>query len=390
VGSYTWQVQGQLVGLTLAAGSAQGNLNAPGAPIVGEGRLQSNFPIAGPAPACGVGCGTAGGATVMAHHWEGTGGDYKMKTYYEYVGPQQGEFSAVRVPSNVHGHCGAIIVSICLFLPVLLLLLHAFSSAGVSPTPAPPPVVTMPPPSPATPAPTPPPITATCTWWGDPHYWVFDDPQHTEEEDEYANHDYWVIKTPNVWVQGRYRPTEWLKARGNHRACMAGICFGGPFMQDNVFCVMALNRAIYYNKLKVLASHGTFTQGPVRATYSEAGTPMDPRMGGGKMQLNIVKINLPRGVTVQVDRWKEHVDGQITMNSVEAHDGIEGHCGNFNGNVKDDVNTQLSSFQEHNSMHSKRVTESECLFPTHPHFHDPLSGKLEPGSTFAKETLSSR
>lgn len=332
---------------------------------------------------CGFSCGSAGGgaggacgtagcgvgaddATVMSHVGPGAG-DYRLKTYYEYIGGGLGDHDAVRVPTNVRGSYATVWVVICLVLPVLLLLLHTFSSQG-----GPPPSPT---PAPAPPAQTPPPPTRTCTWWGDPHYWTFDDPQRTHEEDEYNTaRDYWIIKTPVIWIQGRYRPTQWLIKRGNHRACMHGVAFGGPWMNNNKFIVEALNGGINYNGLSVMNTFpSSFSQGPVTAKYHNEGLPNDPRMG--KMKLHIVDITLPLGVTVQVDRWKEHIDGKITMNQVEAMKGsMTGHCGNFNGNSQDDVSKTLDKWGGHYSLTNDGVSAEHLLFPPS-NFHD---DKLRP------------
>merc|ERR1712241_1232101 len=43
-----------------------------------------------------------------------------------------------------------------------------------------------------------------CTLWGDPHIRTFD---HIRS-DYYSPGEFWIVKSKNVWIQGRYLPDE--------------------------------------------------------------------------------------------------------------------------------------------------------------------------------------
>jgi len=182
-----------------------------------------------------------------------------------------------------------------------------------------------------------------CFFWGDPHYWTFDNAAHaiTYPEDAYPNGDFWIVKSPKVWIQGRYRPTNWLmKNHNNDRACTRAVGFGGPFIGGSKLIIEAMQKAttsttddgqITFNGSPILTTlPSSFNSGNIHATYSSQGVALDPRM---HMPLKIVTLQLPMDIQVVVNRWNEHIDGQITMPKI---DGMVGHCGNFNGNPADD------------------------------------------------------
>jgi len=205
-------------------------------------------------------------------------------------------------------------------------------------------------------------------FWGDPHFWTFDNPQGQKignPADAYPNGDFWMVKTPTVWIQGRYRPTKWLMKRGNDRACTRAIAIGGPFIQNNKLIIEAMTESttsdapgkITYNGNAILTTFpSTFSEGPVSVKYHNTGTSLDPRM---KLPLHIVDVSLPENVQVQVDRWTEHIDGQITM---PPGVGMDGHCGNFNGNPSDDQSATVDASGAHKPLFGGPVSASELMF----------------------------
>jgi hypothetical protein len=129
--------------------------------------------------------------------------------------------------------------------------------------------------------------------------------------------------------------------------------------QSHKFIIEAMNGQITYDNLPVLTTFpGTFQKGSVSANYHGDGAPEDPRMA--KLALHIVDVTLPQNIHVRVDRWKEHIDGVITMKQIGQQ---QGHCGNFNGDGKDDTNQHRDQLGGHNSLFSPPISPSELLFP---------------------------
>merc|ERR1719242_1630473 len=97
------------------------------------------------------------------------------------------------------------------------------------PMPAPPIQMPAPAPAPQPPAPAPqPPAPAAasgeCTIWGDPHIRTFDGMR----SDYYSSGEYWIVKSPKLWIQGRYLPTKMT----NGLAVTKVLAIGGPMLKN--------------------------------------------------------------------------------------------------------------------------------------------------------------
>merc|ERR1711972_1106153 len=81
--------------------------------------------------------------------------------------------------------------------------------------------------------------------------------------------------------------------------------------------------------------------GDLHVRYDSMGATMQEGRAG--MAMHVVHLQLPLGVSVQVNRWMEASEGNYINAKVHmsAQPGQDGHCGNFNGNQADDDRLQI-------------------------------------------------
>jgi len=154
-----------------------------------------------------------------------------------------------------------------------------------------------------------------------------------------SNGDYWIVKSADVWIQGRYKATEWTDGL----AATHTIAIGGPFMGNHKFIVEpktvvepktgATHGGVirYDNRVVLNTINSNFRSSVLTANYHNQGVSLD---SGIKEDVAIVDIDLPRGIKVTINRWQRHIDAKILM---AAEPGQDGHCGNYNGVVADDT-----------------------------------------------------
>merc|ERR1719210_2519675 len=85
--------------------------------------------------------------------------------------------------------------------------------------------------------------------------------------------------------------------------------------------------------------------------YNTQGTLVDKATS--EFQRHIVHLSLPMGDHMEVLRWDNYLDLRIRMPKV---DGMDGACGNFNGNAADDTTTAIIA------RVGARVAPSDLLF----------------------------
>jgi hypothetical protein len=189
---------------------------------------------------------------------------------------------------------------------------------------------------------------AVCQIWGDPHINTFD----KGHADFYGEGIKWIVKSSDVYVQGRYKATPFT----NGLAATDSIAVGGPFMQGHVLKVGPMETGqITFDDQVILASFGTFNAaGLGTVTYDDQGDLVDGAMS--HLQRHIVHMALPAGVTIEVMRWSNHLNLRITMTPRQGQDG---HCGNFDGNPADDNTDAIRA------RVGLGVAQSESLFRTY-------------------------
>jgi hypothetical protein len=273
-------------------------------------------------------------------------GDYILKTQYEYVGRGAGEFIP-QMDRRPYQQCAWCLGVGCLALLLIVPLFWWWSSQGLAPVHNPPAQSSLfnptLPPTPGSPAPAPPttPTVVTtpkplCVIWGDPHVKVFDSGKLNSALPVtfLLNGDYWLVRSNDIWIQGRYEAATW----DNGLASLHGIAVGGPFLgsHNDKIIVGPRSGKVYYNNQEILGSlPGQFTSprgaAHFRAIYQENVVQLDNNV---QQRVPGIDLHLPRGVVIRVNRWPRHIDAIIRMTKVAGQDGA---CGNFNGNYHDDT-----------------------------------------------------
>jgi len=256
----------------------------------------------------------------------GAGGSYTVETTYKYVGAGAGTFELVKTrmaPRPVFMLCTAVVVVVLL---AVLLIVNPFPTTTTTPTPGP---------------------RGSCVMWGDPHFETFDHsfPNFYEEG------EYWVVKKDNlVKIQGRYLATPFT----NGLSATHQIAVGGDFLQGHTIVVGPMENG------QILVDGQPAMQG-FPSTYSIPGVATLSYNGMGQLvddaqshlEKHIVHMDLPLGVHLQVMRWANHLNVKITMNAFE---GMDGGCGNFNGQSTDD------STQAIKARIGERIPHTDLLF----------------------------
>jgi len=184
--------------------------------------------------------------------------------------------------------------------------------------------------------------TGTCVIYGDPHIVGFDRSHSTslsliqEDNPSVGSGDAWLVKSPDVHIQGRFSSADAGKA-----TFLTDLAVGGPFLEGNTLLIGRQGGQVLWNDNEVLrALPSTFEKdGLISATYdAESMLVQDPTQ---KAKAPGVHIQLPQGVKLLVNRGKNGLGVSITMPKAQA--GQEGQCGNFNGLEGDDTTELISS-----------------------------------------------
>lgn len=266
----------------------------------------------------------------------GTGGNYTIETTYKYVGGGAGEYDlagpqASRWPLCLGG-CVlllAVVIVVLLFFPGMtsttLKVLAIYEHAEIK----------------------------DCLLWGDPHVQAFDG----SFPSFYDQGEYWIIKSDEVKVQGRFRPTPFTHGL----AAMSAISIAVNDASGNPFHVIidSLAGDITCNGSPVLQgfpSEGGC--GPMNLFYNNQGKLVDESQGN--LDKRIVHVHfVTAALHLQIMRWDNHLNARITSPKYEGMDGV---CGNMNGDAGDDTASAIVA------RGAGRIADEELLFHerTHP------------------------
>jgi len=178
----------------------------------------------------------------------------------------------------------------------------------------------------------------TCKVWGDPHIIPFDSPNAVNNF--FDEGEYWMVKSPQIWIQARYMATEWT----HHLAATKEIIVGGPFLGHSSISVGPMWAGkIMMDGHEILQHFPSTHVGPcpcIKLHYNGQGDVVDPRMPKIEKK-HIVHMELPLGVHISVQRWAKHIDVSITMPRYAGEQG--GSCGNNNGDPADDSGAMIKA-----------------------------------------------
>jgi len=367
--------------------------------------------VGGPEAACGgVGsvCCEGSGQMVTTMDWNyvGQGRGDSIKTQgYHYVGVGSGNYTKETIVTPY----GCRLRPCCLAFSLLMLfpLLYYVAGTHISlsphlsqvpqPAPVPPPRVPLPVPLPAPrPQPVPRPMPApavpnpapqpqgpfgVCTIWGDPHIRTFDGLR----SDYYSPGEYWIVKSQNVWIQGRYLPTK----ATNGLAVTKILAVGGPFLK-NAKLLVSPTWASWNGKRVLQAFPSDFSvPGLVQMRYDGVGELLQKGRTG--MAKHIVHINVvgPEGVVVQINRWTRASEGEYINAKISMHaqPGQDGHCGNFNHNADDDDRLKVRARVGKTGVLPKQLlfkTKTPIVVTNRPSINDCPSVKLDEAKASCK------
>merc|ERR1712232_978744 len=288
-----------------------------------------------------------GGAVITSTGWSFVGaghGDFSAAPSYSYVGQGAGAY-VKDVSTTFYGWklrpCCLALLCLSLLLP-LLWLLWPKGGGGIesipSPTPAPPAVVG--------------PI-GTCIVWGDPHVKTFDG-MHS---DFYSPGEYWIVKSSKISIQARYLPTRMTSGL----AVTKTLAIGGPLLKGRKLFISA-DSATCDGQPILTGFPSTFSMAGVAAlSYNGQGTVLQKGRGGKALHIVHIRINdgSPEGIMIQINRWMEPGEGHYINVRIVMHaiPGMDGHCGNFNGNPADDTRPMVRS-----RLGTQGVPQGQLLF----------------------------
>lgn len=305
-----------------AAYYAGGGMGSAGAGAYQAGGVRGAGPgvaMSTGAGCCGAGAG-AGAAGSCTTNEYGTGalayvgvgdGEYVAETTYKYVGAGRGDLSFVGPKRSMWPCCLVLLALIALAAVVLLTGTGSTTTSLKSSS-----LVRK----------------ATCTFWGDPHVETFDGGRPSF----YGEGEYWIVKHPEVEIQGRYAGTKYtFGLASTQKVAVSGSFIGGHTIEVEPL-EADFGGHIRIDGRAVLREFGTERVGGATVTYSDVGELVDEATS--RWSKRVVHLELPKGIHMEVFRWGNYLDMRIRMAPL---DGMDGSCGNFNGDASDDTTAQI-------------------------------------------------
>merc|ERR1712110_720248 len=190
-----------------------------------------------------------------------------------------------------------------------------------------------------------------------------------------------------VKVQGKYLPTHMTHGLSVTKQ----VAVSGSFIKDHIL-IVGPRSATYDGQpiLEELNSNFDDSSAGVHAVFDDQGKVMQASRKGKTMR--VIHLTLPSGVSIQINRWTIASEGDyinVKINLEAPLPGMDGHCGNWNGDSADDDRLQIRA-----RMGKTGVPAEEILFPgpktpvvaaNRPDINDCPQQKLEAAEKFCKK-----
>jgi hypothetical protein len=192
-------------------------------------------------------------------------------------------------------------------------------------------------------------VQKRCIFWGDPHIETFDGGRPSF----YGDGEFWIVKNKDVSIQGRYMGTKYTYGL----AATNKVVIAGPFLHGHQIEVEPMDdggRVVVDGRevCKELGTRYSIDNGLATIVHDDQGQLVDE--AASQFKRHMVHISLPLGIQLTVFRWTNYLDLDLRMPKLPG--GVDGSCGNFNGDPADD------STQAIFSRVGARVKEGELLF----------------------------
>jgi len=173
-----------------------------------------------------------------------------------------------------------------------------------------------------------------CIFWGDPHVVTFDGARPSF----YGDGEFWIVKNPQVYIQGRFMGTRYTYGL----AATNKVMIGGPFLHGHTIEVetMENNGKILVDGQEVCKERGTtynIEDGLATISHNTQGRLVDE--AASQFERHMVHLHLPQGIHLTVFRWTNYLDLDLRMPPLEG--GVDGSCGNMNGDKADDATREI-------------------------------------------------
>ena len=368
-----------------AGGGPGGGTHIEATPGCGLGSNASDTGccVGGPETQCGgVGsaCLESSGNMVTTTDWSYVGqgrGGYSISPSYNYVGEGAGAYTkdVMVTPYGCRIKPCCLLLALLALLPLLYYLLQPTCGgmfcnmfpAMCTDCQIAPPVGPL----------------GECTLWGDPHIRTFD---HIRS-DYYSPGEFWIVKSKNVWIQGRYLPTKVTSGLGVTKA----IAVGGPFLKGHKLFVTV--RDAHWDAQPVLTGFPSdFTvPGLVDMHYNNVGQLLQAGRSGKPLHIVHVKLEdgSPEGIQIQINRWMEPTEGDYMNVKLNMHKqpDQDGHCGNFNGVPTDDDRIQVRARVGKTGVEPAQMlfrTKTPVMVANRPNINDCPAEKLDGAKSACK------